>query len=141
VATDLADIGREWVCWLVHKRHDTTELIAYLRRDHTITPEMRSLIADLLDGKIKAKPHRNRRRSSTLVAGTVRYYKLVLGGDDAEEWKKVSDYLADSGYKDEIETKGQITKAAKFATCCQFHLTPAQLSEIIHPRKARAKNR
>jgi hypothetical protein len=142
----IEDLGIYWVIHSVTRRGDTTYLIEHLRRDGKITPELKTLISDVLEGKIKAKPKRKKindifNRGS--LESLIDTYRFILRGESDIEWKRIDSWLTDADYKGKRppESKGEITKAAKALTCQMLNITESQLSEILEPRTVRKKTR
>jgi hypothetical protein len=144
VTTDLETIGIEWMVYSIPRSRDTSELISHLRRDGNLTAGLKNLIADIMDGTIKATPKRKKIVnviSKTLVRALISDYKAVLVSGDSGEWENSVLALREIGYRGDPESKGQVTLAAKLLTCRHVGLTPAQLDEFLSPRAARKKSR
>lgn len=142
----IEDLGIDWVIHSVTRRGDTTYLIEHLRRDGKITPELTTLISDVIEGKIKAKPKR-KKINDILNRGSLESqidtFRFILRGQSDIEWKEIDIWLTEAGYSGNRppESKGDITKAAKALTCHMYNITESQLSEIIEPRAERKKLR
>lgn len=147
--TDISQLPRLYAEWLVdevNKSQNTYELIKYLRSGGEVTPKLAILIADILEGKTKAKlkypKHRDLLKPINLKLGVEFFRKLIKKGGDPSivDIRQLKKMLAKAGYKGNYpDSKGEITKAAKHLEAMMWGLTQSQFSELIHPRSARKK--
>jgi hypothetical protein len=129
------------------KHRDTTQLIKWLREGRKVTPELSLLIADVLEGKVKAYPKPSKKETKqgcrVLAKAFFNYYQEILG-DPARmqgEWgvTVAAEELARAGHRGIPESKGEISLAAKHLTAHIRGLTLAQFDELLYPRKSREK--
>ena len=137
--TDLKDIHIPWLIGEIKKKRDTTLLIHHLRDGRKITPALALLIADLLEGKIKARPKR-KKRETWFFRHSLESLKEMLRDNSGEEFKDNVAALKMAGYQGVPETKGEIAEAAEMCLCHLHGLTKYQLDELLRPRAARKKN-
>jgi hypothetical protein len=150
---DLEDVHCEWLIDLVPKTQNTSPLIEHLRRDGKVTPNLKTLIANILDGTIKAKRKKEtlkdlfvitdvdgNRKASVYLTRRLDIYREMLRNPTAEKWEQTKNLLTLARYVGIPTTKGDITKAAKKILAYSLAITDAQLDEFLSPRKARAKS-
>jgi hypothetical protein len=141
---DFAVINADWLATNVRETRNTRELVKHLRAGGPVTPDLAALIADLLEGEVRAsfKPLTFADIPRYWIEANLNYFKAVLRGDmGVEQWEALVPILKEAGFEPEPKTKGQLTKAALYLTQRAFRLTPSQLNELLSPRKARQKNR
>jgi len=137
--TDLKDIHIPWLIGEIKKKRDTTLLIHHLRDGRKITPALALLIADLLEGKIKARP-KQKKLKKWWIKIEFDGLKEMLRGNSGQKWRDIAAVLENVGYRGDLETKGEITCAAEMCLCHLHGLTKYQLDELLRPRAARKKN-
>ena len=157
----LAEFSASYAVRHVRRFRDTSFLIRHLRAGSVVTPEMAKVIADLLDGSLRAKPKKpflTHAMKRNLAQVYVRFYRSLLEDlasdksptlEDEDKWAVLSDELCRAGYvgpppdyvgppPDYVgpppETKGEITNVAKFLTAQILRLSPAQLDEWLRPK-------
>jgi len=151
MGNDLDSSHLEWLHHTVKKSRNTYELVSHLRNGGDLSPALKLLIADILEGVFKARfktktmrdvltitNKAGKRVPSVILVSQLEH--LTWSMNTESEWFKMKEWLRLVGYRGKIETKGQRTKAAKFLICHQYGLTVSQLDEILHPRAVRTKN-
>ncbi len=145
---DLATINVDvWLIRKVKSTRNTTPLIEHLRAGRgPMGADLRTFIADLLEGKVKATPKRKTLRDSggSLVRGTFDYWKREIREAIAEggpRYKDLEHKLKWAEFSGVAETKGQITAAAKCITQALYGITKDQLEGFLINRRRNAKLR
>lgn len=140
MSLDLEGMYTEWLITKVKRTRNTYELIKHLRRRQEVRPELALLIADILEGKIKAALKLRKKKkslsegklSSSMLEDTVEYYKDELKkprNDPA--WGVMGCALKQAGYEGMPKSKREITQAAKLLTCLFRGLTSEQLDAAL----------
>ena len=149
----LESLTIDGIIYSVKNDRDTTSLIKHLKNGGKVTAELSLIIADILEGKIKAAPvGKNnpksvsaRRNLKWKLKKHIEYCTAGLTEKSGYEWSwdetKLELKRAGISSDCDLDTKGGITKVAKLLAGHHFGITPSQLDEIINPRKLREKNR
>ncbi len=129
------------ILFSARRDRDSTLLIDFIRTGGTITPEIRALLVDVLEGKIKVRP--KPQKPAYLNQGHMRYQiqitRTLLTGESGMSGEEIRQWINFIGLKKVPESKGEITKAAEITVCKMYKITQAQLDEILRPRNARKK--
>jgi hypothetical protein len=146
--TDLAAVNEGWLIRKVLETRNTTPLIEHLRAGcGPMGADLRTLIADLLEGEVKATPKRKTLRDSgggLGLRGACDFWKCEIREAIAEggpRYKDLERTLKLAGFSGVAETKGQITAAAKCITQALYGITKDQLEGFLINRKRNAKLR
>jgi len=140
------DLNRDYLIYAVTRKGDTRELIKHLREGVEVTPEIKLLIADVLEGKIKAKLKPLKRigiRTKSNLYTEIAMAEYILSYKSDYTQQEIESLLDKVGYTGGLppEKKGDITKAKRLIAGYRLGLTPSQVSEIMEPRSARKKSR
>ncbi len=154
MSADLADVTVEWLVYDVPKTLNTRELIAHLRCDGKVTPALKILIADILEGKIKAKlksttfrelltyvDAKGKTKPTSFLKGHIKRIADTLENPTTEEWDDYLSILKAAKYEGTPSTKSEYTKAAQYIFGYYRGLTYSQVNELYAPRAARSKHR
>lgn len=152
---DIAELHIAWLVPYVRKSRDFSPLIDHLNNGAAITDDLRTLLADILAGVVKASSKKKTlasvalpgvlKREVNFWTSEFRFHagipKEGLRGTRPayEDWDGLEAILVSAGYRGTPETKGQCTDAAKKIVCWHRGLTPSQLDELLQPRAARPR--
>ncbi len=100
---------------------DKTLILELLRSNEPLPDEFRSFAADLIEGKVKRKIGRGKKRP---------FQKMVLEYDIKEDYEKL---LCE--YQKEKNNSGTPTDRAKAAIAQKYNKSEDTISQIIHQRK------
>lgn len=129
---------------------NTIHLIQWLRAGRTVTPELAKFIANILSGEVNASLKRPK-HLDVLKVGIMRdiinhsystersrlqeISNQIRAGQKPENWQDIDDELKSAGYIGELDTKGEITNAAKLITAWKMRMTLSQLDELLVKRE------
>ncbi len=147
---DLAEIGIDWLIHCATNERNTTPLVKYIRRGYEIPPRLSLVIADLLEGKIKASAKQEskvNKKHKLLLNGQLGAAKEFLRGNTTLDHKTYpvayTKLLEIAGYEgnEVLDAKGEISKVAKKYVARLYNLTDSQLESILTNRSERKKKR
>ena len=148
MSLDLEGMYTDWLIAKVKRTKNTYEIIKHLRRRQEVRPELALLIADILEGKIKAALKLRKRKkalsesklSSSMLEDTLGYYKDELKKPRSDPgWGVMCCALKQAGHDGMPKGKYEITQAAKLLTCLFRGLTCAQLDAALGNRQGRKR--
>ena len=131
------------------RSRNTSELIKWLWAGKEVQPVLADFIGDILSGAVKASP-KKLKKSDAVMHVTSKIINSIFqtnrqrleeinnqikAGQKIENWQAIEDELKAAGYIGLLETKGEITKAAKCITAKQLDCTLSQLDEIRRNRE------
>jgi len=153
---DLEDLLIAGLIYSINNEKDTTQLIKWLYEGGRVTPELGALIADILSGKVKAKPQKTKATSPKrrcALRAEIEYHQenltefkkkseenprekpiINIGCGFTLSWQDMEKELTAAGYHGVPDTKGEITRAAQHLSARNRGLTAVQIDEILFKR-------
>jgi hypothetical protein len=146
---DLITVNIQELIKETKRSRNTTNLIKWLRTDGVVTSELAMFIADILSGEVKANPKKPKfcdivtPVSMDIVRRSYKFQRANLENisnqtksrQKVENWEDVCVELKAAGYDGQLDTKGEISKAARHIVAKHFRLTLSQYEEITTNRK------